>query len=579
MNTFVEAARSLVREALSLPPGAEVPVGRPPKPHMGDLALPMFAFAKARRAPPPKVAAEVAAAFVPGGLLADVSAAGPFVNVRFDRGAFARALLDDVTARGDRFGHATEPDLREDGTKRTIVVDFASPNISKHLAYHHIRSTMIGASLCKIHAALGRRIVRWNFLGDWGTTHGMLIAAWKRWGETEDVDLSTDGVTQLNALYVRFREAAKGDPALDDEARAWFARLERGDEEARGLWSRFREISLAEFDKVFGRLGVAFDRVCGESFYEDRMDPVVAELEAQGLTSVSDGALVVDLEDRGMPPCLLRKSDGSTLYATRDIASALHRFEECSFDKALYVVGKGQSLHFKQWFAVVEKAGYAFAGGLEHVSFGQVRFSGTKTSSRKGNVVLLHDVLDRAAAEIEAVVAEKNPRLDEATRAEVARQVGYGAIVFADLSRERQRDVEFDWDRLLSFEGDTGPYCQYQHARIASIVRKAGIDLGGADPALLGTDAEWQVALQIAALGEAVAKAGERNEPHWVASWLLDLCRAFSAWYAQGSKDPALKVNCDDENVARARLALASAAQQALRNALELLGLAAPTEM
>ncbi len=573
MKSIHDAVRAAVRAALDLPPGADVQIGSPPDPAMGDFAVPMFPFAKVLRSAPQGIAQRVVAAFVPGGGLASAAAAGPYVNFRVDRASFTAALLAEIDAQGDAYGHAAEP------AGKTVVIDFSSPNISKHLAYHHIRSTMIGNALCRIHRALGWRVVGFNFLGDWGTTHGMLLAAWDLWGEAEGVDLAADGVSKLNDLYVRFRAALKDDPALEDVARDWFSRLETGDTVARERWSLFREISLAEFEEVYARLGVTFDAVFGESFYEDRMAPVVADLETKGLTSVSDGALVVDLAELKMPPCLLRKQDGATLYATRDIASAVHRYEEFAFDRALYVVDKGQTLHFKQWFAVARKAGYPFAENLEHVAFGQIRFGGRKTSTRGGNVVLLHEVLQSAADEIAAVIAEKNPEMDAARRDEVARQVGYGAIVFADLSRERARDVEFDWDRLLSFEGDTGPYCQYQHARIASIIRKAGSDTTGADPSLLTTEAEWQVVLLLSQLGGRIAQAGARNEPHWIAGYALDLCRAFSAWYSQGNKEPALKVNCGDAATARARLSLARAVQQTLRNALDLIGVAAPTEM
>jgi arginyl-tRNA synthetase len=573
MKSTQEAVRSAVRAALDLPADTDVQVGSPPDPAMGDYAVPMFPFAKVLRDAPPRIAQRVVDAFEPGAGLASAQAAGPYVNFRVDRAGFLAALLAEIEERGDTFGHAAEP------AGKTVVIDFSSPNISKHLSYHHIRSTMIGHALCRIYRALGWKAVGLNFLGDWGTTHGMLLAAWEMWGEAEGADLAEDGVTKLNALYVRFRSAAKDDPALDDAARDWFARLEQGDPVARERWTRFRDVSLAEFEEVYSRLGVTFDALFGESFYEDRMEPVIETLQEKGLTSLSDGALVVDLEDQKMPPCLLRKQDGATLYATRDIASAVHRYEEYGFDRALYVVGKGQTLHFKQWFAVVDKAEYPFAGRLEHVAFGQIRMGGRKAATREGNVVLLHEVLESAATEIDAVIAEKNPGMDAERRHEVARQVGYGAIVFADLSRERARDVEFDWDRLLAFEGDTGPYCQYQHARIASIVRKAGVDTHGADPSLLTTDHEWQVALLLSQLEDRIRVAGERNEPHWIAAYALDLCRAFSAWYSQGNKDPALKVNCDDPAVATARLALARAVQQTLRNALALIGLAAPEEM
>jgi len=563
-----QAIQRFVRRALELPDDADVVVGSPPDPAMGDYAVGMFPFAKTLKLAPPAVAAKVVAAFAPGAGLASATASGPFVNFRVDRAAFFR----DVVARVDAaFGTNT------DGVGKTVVVDYSSPNISKHLAYHHIRSTMIGHSLCRIYRANGWRAVGLNFLGDWGTTHGMLIAAWKRWGS--GVDLADDGVTKLNELYVRFRAEMKADATLDVEARAWFKKLEDGDADARALWTRFRDVSLAEFDRAYAKVGVKFDAVFGESFYEDRMAPVLEDLGKKGLLSVSEGATVVDLSDRKLPPCLLKKSDGATLYATRDIASAVHRFEVFHFDRALYVVDKGQGVHFKQWFAVVEKAGYPFAGRLEHVAFGQVKFGGKKTSTRAGGVVLLHEVLDEAAEAIEKVVAEKNPSMPADKRREVAKQVGYGAIVFADLAKERAGDVEFDWERLLSFEGDTGPYCQYQHARIASIVRKAGVDLAGADASLLATSEEWAVALLLAEFPERVRRACEKNEPSVVATYAIDLCRAFSSWYAQGSKDAALKVNCDDAATAKARLALAGCVQRTLANALFLVGLDAPQEM
>lgn len=565
------AIAALVARALSLPEGTDVAVTSPPNRDMGDYAVAMFPFAKALKAAPPALAAKVVAAFRPGEGLASATAAGPFVNFRVDRGAFFAQVVADVLAQGARYGHNAE------GEGKTVVIDYGSPNISKHLAYHHLRSTMIGHSLLRIWRANGYRAVGFNFLGDWGTTHAMLIGAWKRWGE--GVDLSVDGVTKLNELYVRYRAEMKKDPALEDEARAWFKKLEDGDAEARALWSRFRQVSLDEFERVYSKLGVKFDAVYGESFYEDKMAPVLADLEVKGLLSISDGATVVDLADRALPPCLLRKKDGTTLYATRDVASAVHRWELYRFDRALYVVDKGQSVHFRQWFAVVEKAQYPFAGRLEHVDFGQVKFGGRKTSTREGGVVLLHEVLDAAAEEIGKVIAEKNAAMPQAKRDEVARQVGYGAIVFADLAKERAGDVEFDWDRLLSFEGDTGPYCQYQHARIASIVRKAGVDLAGADAGRLTTDEEWAVAMLLAEFPDRVRRARERNEPSVVAVYALDLCRAFSSWYAQGSKDPALKVNCEDAATAKARLALARCAQQAVANALHLVGLEAPEEM
>lgn len=571
MDHVADVVRRHVVSALGLPAETEVQIGFPPNPALGDYAVAMFPFAKTLRAAPPQLAARVVDAFTPGGGVASMTAAGPFVNVRVDRPAFLSALLGEVRGQGDAYGG------NADGAGRTVVIDYSSPNISKHLAFHHLRSTMIGNSLCRIYAANGWRVVGFNFLGDWGTTHGMLLAAHELWGA--GLDLSHDAVTQLNELYVRFRNEAKERPELNDAARTWFQRLESGDAEARALWERFREVSLSEFQRVFDKLGVSFDALFGESFYEDRMEPVLADLAAKGLLTESDGATVVDLEDEGMPPCLLRKQDGATLYATRDLASAAHRDELYHFDRALYVVDRGQSLHFRQWFAVARKAAYPWALRLVHIPFGQIRFAGKKTGTRTGNVILLDEALETARERIDEVIREKNPSMDDATRDRVARAVGYGAIVFGDLSRERERDWDFDWERLLSFEGDTGPYCQYQHARVASLVRKSGVDVAGADASLLTDDAEWKVALLLAEFPARVRKSVERDEPCVVASYVLDLCREFSSWYAQGSKDPALKVNCEDEAVARARLALAGAVAQTVRNGLALLGLESPEEM
>ncbi|MCE9637265.1 MAG: arginine--tRNA ligase [Planctomycetes bacterium] len=571
MNPFHDAIRALVTSALGLPADTVVAIATPPNPAMGDYTVAMFPFAKALGAKPPELAQRVTAAFAAGGALSSVTAAGPFVNVRISRPAFFAHVLGLVGAGRDSWGG------NADGAGKTVVIDYSSPNISKHLAYHHIRSTMIGHSLCRIYAANGWKTVGLNFLGDWGTTHGMLLAAWERWGA--GIDLAEDGVAKLNALYVQFRAAMKEDATLEPLARTWFKRLEDGDAGARDLWERFRQVSLAEFEKVYSKLGVAFDAVRGESYYEGKMQPVIDDLAAKGLLVESEGARVVDLTDRKLPPCILVKSDGATIYATRDLASATDRWDSWHFDRALYVVDKGQTVHFKQWFAVAEKAGWPFAGRMVHVQFGQVLFGGRKTSTRAGGAVLLHEVLDEAAKEIEAVIAEKNPSMTADKRSEVARQVGYGAIVYADLSKLRSGDVEFDWERLLSFEGDTGPFCQYQHARIASVVRKAGADLSLADASLLGTEEEWRTALLVADFPQKVRDACAKDEPSIVATYALDLCRAFSSWYAQGSKDAALKVNCDDAPTANARLALASAVRQTLANALFLIGLAAPEEM
>src|SRR5688572_12269051 len=469
-NPFRRAAAEAVAKATGLDPGA-FPVSLPPAHAPGDYAVGCFPAAKSQGKNPALVAKEVAAAFAPGNGLATAVATGPFVNFGVDRAALAKRVLGDVAAAGGRWGDG------DSGRGRTVVIDYSSPNIAKHLAYHHIRSTMIGNSLARLHRACGWKVVGINHLGDWGTTFGMLVVAWEKWASKGEVPT----VDRLNELYVRFREEAKKDKSLDDAARARFAALEKGEPAARALWQEFRRVSLEEFQAVYDMLGVKFDVVMGESEFDPYLDPALEMLRSKGLVEVSDGADVVRLDEEGMPPCLLRKGDGATLYATRDIAAALWRYEHHAFDRALYVVDRGQGLHFRQWIRVLDKAGFAFAKHIEHVSFGQVRFGGRKTGTRTGNVVKLREVLEEAADAVRARIEEKNPGL--AGREQTARQVGVGAVVFADLATQREKDVEFDWDRMLSFEGDTGPYVQYAHARTASILRRAPADLPAADPA------------------------------------------------------------------------------------------------
>ncbi len=565
-NPFRTAAAAFVAAKTGLDP-ALFAVTLPPAHAAGDYAVGCFPAAKALKRSPAQVATEVAAAFAPGDGLAAAAADGPFVNFTLDRAALAARVLADAAAAGDRPGNGRS------GEGQTVVIDFSSPNIAKHLAYHHIRSTMIGNALARMHRAPVRKVVGINHLGDWGTTFGMLLVAWEKWaaaGETPTVD-------RLNELYVRFRAEAKADPALDAAARARFAALERGDPAARALWQEFRRVSLEEFQAVYDMLGVRFDVVMGESEFEPYLGPALEMLKAKGLVVESEGAEVVDLSADGMPPCLLRKGDGATLYATRDIAAALWRYEHHPFERALYVVDRGQSLHFRQWIRVLGMAGFPFAAHIEHVSFGQVRFGGSKTGTRTGNVIRLREVLEEAAAATLAKIDEKNPDLPR--KEEVARQVGVGAVVFADLATQREKDVDFDWDRMLSFEGDTGPYVQYAHARTASILRRAPAGLPAAEPRLLALPEEASVLKLLADFGDRIEKGVADAEPYHLTSYLLDLCAAFSKWYDLGNRDPALKVLCEDRPTAAARLDLVRAVERTLARGLDLLGIAAPKEM
>ena len=529
---------------------ATLKISTPPNPTLGDFAVACFALGG-----PPR-AAEIAQAFVPNAWLSAAKATGPFVNFSANRAA-AYAYL------------AGNPGLPQPGAGKTIVIDYSSPNISKHLAYHHIRSTMLGHALVQIYRALGYRVIGVNHLGDWGTTHGMLLAAWVKWGPIEPLDIGA-----LNDLYVRYRKAIDDNPALDDEARGWFKKLEDGDPEARALWQRFRDISLAEYQTVYDTLGIEFEEVRGESAYESDIPRVMAELASR--IEVSEGAQVVRLDGEDTP-IMIKTRDGTTLYATRDIATAEYRWETYHPTKSLYVVDRGQSLHFRQLFKLLGLMGFPWVKVCEHVPFGLVQIGGKKTGSRAGSVVLLKDVLAEATERV-GVVIRDNANLSPDELAPVARMVGIGAVVFANFVAQREKNVEFEWDRVIALSGDSGPYLQYSHARCASIRARAGA-APPADFAKLTTDSEWAVARRLLDFPELVVRATDDNEPHVICHYLLDLAGVFSRWYTEGNGDATLRVLVDDAGTRGARLALVTAVQATLRQGLALLGIDAPDQM
>ena len=547
---------------------SDLKVEAPPRPDLGDLAVGCFAIAKARKQNPAEVARAIAAAFQPTELLASATAAGPFVNFRAARTATYRWLIDSALR-----SRLIPGDI---GAGKTICIDYGSPNISKHLAYHHIRGTTIGHALAQTFRALGYRVVGINFLGDWGTTHGMLLAAWQRWGPVEPCDVSA-----LNALYVKFRAASAEDPSLEQLGRAWFKRLEDGDPEARALWQQFRDVSWAEFQSVYEILGIEYDEVRGESAYEPDMPRILAELAARGLTTESQGATVVELPDE-KTPILLRTRDGTTLYATRDVAAAEYRWVTFGFTRSLYVVDRGQALHFRQLFKLLERMGHDWAKRCEHVPYGLVKIDNQRAATRLGNVVLMREVFTIAETMVRSVIAENNPEMPPDRIAEVARQVGIGAIVFANLAPQREKDIDFDLDHAVSLDGDSGPYLQYSHARCASIARKGGgavASLDGVDLARLSHDAEWAVARKLLDFPDVVVRSADASEPHVICHYLLTLAAEFSRWYTAGNGDAALRVLCDDPATRRARLALVGAVQATLRDGLAMLGIAAPDQM
>lgn len=540
----------------------------PPNPELGDFSLPCFKLSKALRKAPQAIADEIKSKLATDGLFARVESVSGYVNVFLDKKAFAANVLSTVLAEQDRYGSS---DL---GAGKTVVFDYSSPNIAKPFHVGHLRSTMIGNALYRIHQFLGYTCVGVNHLGDWGTQFGKLIVAYKNWGNEQAVE--EGGILELLRLYVQFHDEADKAPELEEEARSWFVRLEQGDEEADKLWRWFVEISLKEFNKIYDLLGIRFDSYAGESFYNDKMDKPVQELKDKGLLEEDEGALLVRLDQFNMPPALMIKKDGATLYHTRDVAAAIYRKETYNFHKSVYVTGAAQNLHFQQLFKIVELMGYEWAKDMVHVPFGQVSLEGAKLSTRKGNVVMLDELLTRSVDRVREIIEAKNP--DMPNKEEVARQVGVGAIVFNDLSTNRIKDVVFSWEDALNFDGETGPYVQYTHARACSVLRKANggsssIAFAGAaevDAGLL-LNMEAQLALkELYIFGEQVQQAMWKLEPSIVSRYLVDLAQAFNRFYHE------CPILVEEQAVKNARLALVKSVQITLRNGLALIGLESP---
>ncbi len=534
----------------------------PPNPEMGDFAFPCFKLAKALRKAPPLIAGELAAAVeLPQGV-EKAAPTGAYVNFTLDRAAQARAVLERIDREGGRYGGS------DVGGGRNVCIDYSSVNIAKPLHIGHLPSTVIGNALYRIYNHMGYRSVGINHLGDWGTQFGKMIYAYKAWGDRETIERG--GVDELVKLYVRFHQEAEGNEALNEAARAWFKKIEDNDPEAMALFNWFKEITLTEVQKVFDLMGIRFDSYAGESFYNDKMDRVVDELKAKGLLKLDQGAQIVDLSEYKMPPCIILRSDGATLYATRDIAAALYRKDTYDFAKCLYVVAYQQDLHFRQWFKVVELLGYDWAKDLKHVAFGMVSGTEGAFSTRKGNMVKLRDVLQAAIDKTGAIMAEKSPNLEN--RDEIAREVGVGALVWNSLYNGRIKDVVFDWDTVLNFDGETGPYVQYTHARACSVLRKAQpggeIDYGAL------TDAESRgLIAALAAFPDAVAEAMEKNEPYLVSRAVMAICQTFNRFYYER------RIMADEANVRNARLKLTDAARRVIAIGLDLVGLKAPERM
>ena len=534
---------------------------------MGDYAYPCFKLAKVLRKAPPLIAQEIGEKLqLPVGI-SEMKIVGAYINFFMDKPFYAKQVLQSVLEQGADYGKS------EKGTGKTIVIDYSSPNIAKPFHVGHLRSTVIGNALYQIHRALGYHCVGINHLGDWGTQFGKLIVAYKKWGSQEAVE--KDGIQELMRIYVKFHDEAANEPALEDEARLWFVKMQDGDTEALTLWKWFYDISIREFERVYDMLGVKFDAYTGESFYNDKMAPVVEELEQKGLLVESEGAKIVDLSEENMPPCLIIRKDGGTLYATRDITAALYRKKTYDFDKCIYLTALDQNLHFAQWFAVIHKMGYDWYQDLIHVPFGLVSLESGKLSTRHGNVVLMEELLHQAIAETQKIIEEKNPSLPD--KETVAQKVGIGAVIFNDLYNTRIKDVVFSWERMLNFDGETGPYVQYTHARACSILKKVPDckteDLQTASFAKLDDEATLQVCKLLEAFPSKIEDAAAKLEPYLLTRHLVAIAQAFNKFY----HDNPILNSADD--VRFARLAVVLAVKTVLSSGLALLGIESPEQM
>ena len=536
----------------------------PPNKEMGDYAFPCFKLAKVFRKAPNMIAAELAETIEAKGEISKVMPLGGYVNFFVNKSQLAESVIKDVLTKKENYGHS---DL---GQNKAVVIDFSSPNIAKPFHIGHIRTTVIGNALYKIYDSQGYNVVRVNHLGDYGTQFGKLIVAFKLWGNKEAVEANP--IPELLKLYIQFHDEAEKKPEMEDEARAWFTKLENGDEEAKALWQWFRDESLKEFARVYDLLDIEFDSYAGESFYSDKMDTVIDQIKEKGLLKESQGTNVVDLEEYNMPPALITKNDGSTLYMTRDLAAAIYRKNTYDFDKCIYVVGSQQSLHFQQLFKVLELMGFEWSKDLVHVPFGMVALEEGTMSTRKGRVVFLEDVLKQAIEKTKETVLSKNPNAKNVD--EIAKQVGVGAVVFQELSNSRIKDYTFSWERTLSFEGETGPYVQYTHARCCAVLRKANEEVTtDINYDLLSSGDAAEVLKVIGSFNKSILSAMRRNEPHIVTRFVLDLAQAFNKFYHD---NPIL---VEDEELRKARLALVAATRQTLENGLGILGMHAPERM
>ena len=537
-------------------------IALPPNTEMGDYALPCFKLAKLLRKSPVMIAEGLAATITPDEVISEVSAVNGYLNFKINKDGFVRATLEKIFAEGDGYGASKE------GEGKTVCIDYSSINIAKPFHIGHLSTTVLGGALYRIYNYLGYKAVGINHLGDYGTQFGKLISAYKRWGDKETIEKG--GIRALNELYVRFHQEAEEHPEYDDEARAYFKKIEQGDEECYALFTWFKELTLKDVNKIYEMLDIRFDSYAGESFYSDKMQPVVDELREKGLLQESRGAQVVDLEEYGMSPCIILKSDGSSLYATRDMAAATYRKKEYDFYKCLYVVAYQQNLHFKQFFKVLELMGKDWAKDLVHVAYGMVSLEEGTMSTRKGNVVFLEDVIAKCIEKAYTIIDQKNPDLEN--KEEVAKKVGVGAVIFGALYNNKIKDIVFSYDKVLNFDGETSVYVQYTCARANSVLKKGGVPTSFEIPEL--STVEIDLVKSLASFPETVKDAAEKYEPSYIARFAVEVAQRFNKFYFD-----CKILSAEDEKTKNFRLSLTAATAQALKNAFALLGIGIPEKM
>ncbi len=540
-----------IEEAIAVPPNTD----------MGDYALPCFKFAKVMRKPPVVIANELAAGIAPDGVIAEVTAVNGYLNFKIDKAGLAKSTLAQIEDEGDFYGASRK------GAGKTVCIDYSSVNIAKPFHIGHLSTTVLGSALYKIFTFLGYNVVGINHLGDYGTQFGKLICAYKHWGDKANIEAG--GIHAINDLYVRFNNEATEE--MEAEAREYFRLIESGGKEANEIFEWFKSLTLAYVNKIYRRLGVKFDSYNGERFYSDKMQPVIEELEEKGLLKESEGAKIVDLEEYGMPPCLILRSDGASLYATRDLAAAYYRKDTYDFYKCLYVVAYQQNLHFKQIFKVLELLGKDWAKDMVHVAYGMVSLEDGAMSTRKGKVVWLEDVIEKCVEKAYTVINDKNPALEN--KRDIAEKVGIGSVIFGALYNNKIKDIVFSYDKVLSFEGETGVYCQYTCARANSVLQKAGEERFTLPENLSVEPQEYEVVKTLAAFPEAVCDAAEKYEPSIIARYAVDLAQKFNKFYFD------CKILTAEPAAKGFRLQLTKAVLQTLTNALSLLGIGVPEKM